>query len=575
MPNRNNLQDEVQENVDQIGNAAQNGVKHILKKASNGIRKCVKMIIKKTIKVVGKLLAKALSALLAYLLPIVIGLILIVVFALSFREIYYNDFATSQRYTENVTISKDSSSSIEDVMMLLFYTKYSIHSYYYTVDGSEDIIQASTKDVLLDEDGKSIKDIDGRDTMFALNPSLLYVMDKYLNDGVIAPAQFTKPVYNTCSTGESKMSDCKTKDLVNDKGDLIAESAKYKKEKEGYYTRTNEKTKGVWDWGFAPIIHYKKFEQESQVQDYGVHSFDYFDTETNEVKTILKDTYDALNDKEKEKYKDFVKEVNKEVPTVINRGDAEDNGNIPADDTVYAIDNVASMFGTITNDFDIEWVYQNEYINKSSPMVWEGYSRVDINDNTLIAENIPKNVYYKEQVIPAKKKEYSLNDETVPEIVRFEADKYAQQKADEVLAQYIKEFNKNKDSDNNFDNNPINTPSNPNTNKPQENVVKPDTEELTQDMMDEIRNKAYEEAYIQYIEPGYVITKKDDSQIYIKGNKEIFSKDGENHIESLFKADLYTVRKGRLMKKTADYKDEEPNVSKTFGLKYLLNYLHN
>lgn len=585
MPDRNNLQDEVQNGVNQMGDAAKNGAKKILSKTSGKIKRYTKTLVKKAVKVIGKLVVKAVSTLLTYLWPVVIVVVLIAILALSFREVYYNDFATNQRYTENVTISKDSSSSIEDVMMLLFYTKYSVHSYYYTVDGSEDILQASTKEVILDDSGKKIEDIDGRDTMFALNPSLLYVMDKYLNDGVIAPAQFTKPVYNTCSTGESKMDACKTKDLVDDKGNLIAESAKYEKKEEGYYARTNEKTKGVWDWGFAPIIHYKKFKQESQVQDYNVYSFDYFDVETNEVKTMLMDNYESLSDEEKEKYKDFVKEASKEVSTVINRGDSEDNGNIPEDDTVYAIDNVATMFGTITNDFDIEWVYQNDYINKSNPVVWEGYSKVDNDDDTLLVESIPKKVYFQGNIISAKKVEFSLNDENVSDFIKSEAHKYATQKANEALDEYLKEFDKNKEgnnSDNDLNDSDVNIPNNPNINKPQErtiqqrNITSEEKEDkVTQEMMDAVKSEAYKKAYIEYIEPGYIITKTDNSQIYIKGGKGLFSKNGENYIEALFKVDLYTVRKGRLMKKTANYRDEEPNVSRTFGLKYLLNYLHN
>lgn len=223
-----------------------------------------------------------------------------------FFDASYNEPATNGTYsenTENIDI-KDAgkSGTLENSVMLLFYTKYSNQSYYYTIDDKNTIHQASSN--------MKVKDFEGRDSMFALNPGALYILDKYLNEGVINPSQFIRPIYNTCSTGEEKSGMCEMKDLVNEDGKLVVDSVKYKEQDDNTYVKVeNETEKGIWNWGLAPILHYKKFDQESQVQNYHVDSFEIFDRKSGDVRTISYSDYEAMTDKQKKEIQNDFKKV--------------------------------------------------------------------------------------------------------------------------------------------------------------------------------------------------------------------------------------------------------------------------
>lgn len=94
-----------------------------------------------------------------------------------------------------------------------------------------------------------------RENDFLLSIDLLYNMDYFLNDGVVYPEQFLKPVFADLDKFELK-------DLTDENGELVVESTKYKKIKDSeLYEPTSDKTKGVWDYGLAPIFHYEKYEE--------------------------------------------------------------------------------------------------------------------------------------------------------------------------------------------------------------------------------------------------------------------------------------------------------------------------
>lgn len=242
--------------------------------------------------------------------------------------------------------------SKENKLMKTFYTKYSDKSYYAIVEDSEkysDINEAYKRKNLLTPDElrekyPKIEDVNGREVMFQLNPDVLYALDKYIHqDKVLYPQQFVKPVYY-----EENQEKFGLKDLVNDKGTIVAKSQRFdlngkpSKNADG----TFKTTEGIWDYGFAPILRY----QEHEVPRRKI---------TNPVK------------------RDVVP-AGKGVETPGGRivSSAPESGPIPGSDTVtksisnredpaYIIDKAVTPGGTIENKIEKQWVKNPESVENS------------------------------------------------------------------------------------------------------------------------------------------------------------------------------------------------------------------
>lgn len=525
--NNEDLRDDITEQSKKsVSNTLKSGKKIFskLRKKNNPIKKA------KRLKQVGQAIAKLIKAIIAIIKAVISLLIslwwvvlivaVLAVLCVIGYEILYNETATNGYYTENEKIKeKTGEVSLENSMMLMFYTKYSTHSYYYTVEDDSTIKQATSN--------QEITDFENRDSMFALSPGMLYIFDKYLNEGNVEPGQFTKPIYNTCSTGESVDGYCALKELTDEDGNVQADSVKYKEIDNEYYQKVEGKTeKGVWNWGLAPILHYKKFDQESQVQNYKATSFQIFDREEG-VRTISSDEYAKMSDKEKANIKDLFGDILnrvESVPSTVEEGDSEDNGEIPEDDTAYAVDNVASFFGTITNSLSLSWVYQNDYVNTNNPVSWEKWyddaTSKEIENTDLLKE--VSNGYISAQGYKVK----YIN------------------KVQELIGREKEACEKEAD-------------------KAKEKAKKDGLSKKKQ-------QKAYDDAYTKCATiGGYEITRENGSKVFIEGSKKSLS------VKVLYKADLYITRTGQLMKHTVTYDDDEPNLSETGGLDYLTAYIAN
>ena len=242
--------------------------------------------------------------------------------------------------------------SKENKLMKTFYTKYSDKSYYAIVEDSKkysDINEAYKRKNLLTPDElrekyPKIEDVNGREVMFQLNPDVLYTLDKYIHqDKVLYPQQFVKPVYY-----EENQEKFGLKDLVNDKGTIVAKSQRFdlngkpSKNADG----TFKTTEGVWDYGFAPILRYQEHEVPRRKVD-------------NPVK------------------RDVVK-----VASGVEGGSGFDtsipeSGPIPGKDTViknidnredpaYIIDKAVTPGGTIENKTEKQWIKNPESVKPRS-----------------------------------------------------------------------------------------------------------------------------------------------------------------------------------------------------------------
>ena len=416
---RERMQREMDSQVDGLGRKAVNVGKNA---ANRYIKNKVKAkFVKAGSKISGKAIAAGIKALvsavvtlvqsiIALLAPIILPLLGIMAVAgflfVAWNEIFYNDRAKngafqndSRKAFAKVYYNDDGSiasidSSYENDLATLFYSRYAQASYYVTVDDDNRLLQA---DIVPDD----IKDIDNREEMFLLNPQLLSILDQELNENYKIPEQFIKPVYNTCLSKkadgtyeETNGAFCKLKPLTNEFGELIVKSTKYGNvsNSEDYdfntiYEKTNDKITGIWDWGLAPIIHYKSHTNKSYASDLMINSLQI--VKDGKVQTINPaDLTDA--DKTKFGYDTILDDV-KNAGNIKRGSKYDKQSQIPADEKVYVIDNVVTFAGDIHNATMVEDVVTG---NLSSILTKEYKEWTDTTDNDIIYnKNIYKKVY--------------------------------------------------------------------------------------------------------------------------------------------------------------------------------------
>lgn len=122
----------------------------------------------------------------------------------------------------------------------------------------------------------------GREKYFYLSPDFLYILDRELNQAIY-PEQFLKPVYFDKEKFELL-------DLVDENGSVVAESTGYKikannKPPDNIYKKNNSKVDAIWDYGFAPILHYEQFEERKEGVGY-LTSYQEWDEDKQEIVTI-------------------------------------------------------------------------------------------------------------------------------------------------------------------------------------------------------------------------------------------------------------------------------------------------
>lgn len=351
--------------IDKVGNVATNAAMNAGKKGAKKLAKKAGKAAGKALKATGKLLVKAGSALingfmalLPFIWPALVVLIIIVIIVFAYNKLFYNSRIESGSFQDEnqgfyADIEYDDfgnitsiNSNYESDLAALFYTKYAQQSYYYMIDDDLTLKQAGTQ-------SEDIKDIDGRENLFLLNPQLLSVLDQELNGDYKIPEQFIKPVYHKCSKVNDKVS-CTLEKLTDNNGNLIVESTKYGDitDKDDYkfqniYERTNEKIKGVWDWGLSPIIHYSSFTESSYVPKLSLSEV----TIIENGEEVKKNFVDLTNEeKTKFGYDTILTQISSAGK--VTRGDSKyDSSNqIPANKKIYVIDNVITFAGEITNN---------------------------------------------------------------------------------------------------------------------------------------------------------------------------------------------------------------------------------
>lgn len=300
MPNNNNNNEN--NNVEQgsfqnITNGLSNGKKLI------GKRKHMKGavdIAQKAIKVVVKMVKYAIKAIVNVLGPWLLLLLGIFLIWFVIYDEEYGSKGTEKDYQEQQTkysnhIAKDDKGEYRNTnvskankILQSYYTVKSEDSYYVQLDNG-DVVPGSS------DEAKQLKDKYGREKMFYINPNMLWTLDTMLNNNkFIYPEQFLKPVaYDKESF--------KLKDLVDEHGNVQVESDEYKKEGDSY-KKTGDKVKGIWDYGFASVLKYKKFQETKKISG-TYNKMTYYNTKTGKVE------WKDINESFTEDYEGYPKDV--------------------------------------------------------------------------------------------------------------------------------------------------------------------------------------------------------------------------------------------------------------------------
>ena len=289
-----NHNDDLSNEASQMANNTGKKIGNVGKKAG---KKIGKFLAKKALKAVAKAGAavmKAVATALAPLIPYILaflGIILVIVIG---WYVLFEIRGATQTYSyqndveENETEYNDSgyrqakNLSSQNEQIVQFYRYFGQRAYMQIVgDDNEELVFTEGED--------AIRDYYKKEREFSINPNFLWALDTYgLKGKWFYPEQWIQPVhYNP--------DDLTLKSLVDDKGMLKAESTKYKEldvlelrealekinqvtfsnlkltahaevVKGKPYNATDEKVKGVWDYGFGSIFKYKEDEITKTVE---------------------------------------------------------------------------------------------------------------------------------------------------------------------------------------------------------------------------------------------------------------------------------------------------------------------
>lgn len=340
----NNNGEQMDETADQMMQAGQKVGKSASRKVGKAVRKASKKagkaIAKTAIKAgakIGAMVVKGLIAFIAAFWPLIlfalvfIGLFLFITdITLESRpknqELQAEEVTEMNKYGDELDEEgyyKLESLSDGNKLIKAFYSYFSDRSYYVMVGDDEKVYRPDSKYIK----EKKVKDSYNREELFSLSPTALFTLDEYLNQGdVRTPEQFIQPVPHVY---DKKKKEISLKKIVDKEGNLNIQSTQYGKDGK----KTGKKTKGIWDYGFAPILHYKDFEVKAE--------------ERGTITQIEK----------------WDKKTQKKVNKTTTSEEAETRMNKLAGETrhMWMIDQLASSAGTIHNEIEQNWEDSGEY----------------------------------------------------------------------------------------------------------------------------------------------------------------------------------------------------------------------
>lgn len=280
----------------------------------------------------------------------------------------------------------------------------------------------------LDEDGNVIlKDYQGREAMFYINPNALFVYDKALHGQQIRfPEQIVEHVAYDMSgaTEEETLTNLgrfTLKQLTDDERKLTITSQKYKlvsttssevsdeykahAEIEGgdmiYIPDGDNEEIGVWDYGLGSILHYVKYlikhEKRGSYHDFQVWDGNIVMEEDGTLSSgVIKkfDSYEEYEDTPDDVKANYdatdIAELKGDDRLVTYKYDEDDPWTHDlADEDAYFIDWVVTPAGDVSNNVIYEWIDSGEAFSrpetyeKKVTRTWEEIHLKDKNDQVI------------------------------------------------------------------------------------------------------------------------------------------------------------------------------------------------
>lgn len=373
--------------TEDAGGGAGSHAKSAGKKATG---KLSRKMMRKLARVAIQLMAKLLALLLPYILPILAVLLGIVLIFYVAYDIEYESRGKEKEYQSEAVKHDNKKETTEDgglkasslsagnKIIKSYYAYYTQQSYFKVLDGK--MYPATDKKV------EEVKDKYNREKEFMLSPDFLWSLDEYLNNDTHRfPEQFIQPVQHDKKTFELKP--------LTDKDDVLtAKSQKY--DKKTLLPVKGETVRGVWDYGFAPLLQYEKFKEERDKRG-----------NLTEMQVWNKD---------KQKF---------EIKPVSNgKNMTEGVSGYPKD--VYMIEKVTTSIGTISNTITHNWENTGESWTK------EYTEKVTVDVRYLTTEKRHKRnmlglkLYYEVSDDGKRKDEYTILKTDFPVMHDVEVEKW-------------------------------------------------------------------------------------------------------------------------------------------------------
>lgn len=232
---------------------AQKG-KKVAKEAGKKAGKKLLKMGAKALKKVGVALAKALAKSLVLLAkPLLIIAVVLLVICLIWYIVYEirgsdenyafdSDTKQTQFNEETGYWDKSDEATGQTKAIKEFYNYFGGKRSHWQIKGNDN------KKLIPGDHEDAVEDYYHKESQFSINPNFLFVLDEQVFKREFRyPEQFVEPV----NYDPDKLT---LKHLTDSKGFLTAKSTKY--DDEGF--ETDEKVKGVWDYGFGTIFKYKK-----------------------------------------------------------------------------------------------------------------------------------------------------------------------------------------------------------------------------------------------------------------------------------------------------------------------------
>lgn len=242
-------------------------------------------VVAKGLAKAGAVIGKALLAVAIKLLPfILIALLILGIFVFAYYLLFEipgkdQTYKYDQSIEENEKVASEdgrykvaTSLSDKNKQIVQFYEYYGDRAFMQIIGDDNTKLEFT-------EGSDAVRDYYNKESEFSINPNFLWALDQHVLRGkYIYPEQWVLPVQYDPDTLELVH-------LTNDKGELIAESTKYKElkplelreakkqvkektfDKEGVaINATDEKELGVHDYGFGSIFKYKKDQLTKTVE---------------------------------------------------------------------------------------------------------------------------------------------------------------------------------------------------------------------------------------------------------------------------------------------------------------------